>query len=957
MLPNTTFVGRQSHLAQLRNIFDNIHTNGTKIVLVGGNPGIGKTTLISQFISQYFFDSDVCLYGKFNNHHLPSQGLIDAINHYARSLKLKSKKEQIELSKELTDLLQPNLKILHEFAPDFEQLTKTDSHPQPLPSFESKNRFNLVFNKLLTFITKKSDRLVFFLDDLHWADADAIDLIESVVLNKEFKSICIVGSYRNDEVGISHPLSALARKLAKLNSLLQRVDLNPLSELEARTLVSQYSNNLSKEWEQYVCLQANGNPLYIKQLVETTGYGATSSTLSETNVSLAFKQPEQLGVTDKLAEILILKFKKLSKETQRVLKLASAIGPTFSAELISRISSLSTTEVESLLSDGVKLELIFIQKNNSCRHYQFTHDKIRESIFELVNDKPGLHLAIGRQLQSYPSDPKTLPTILYHMNIGCEQISNMEETINVSNMNFTAAIQAKTTGSYSTAIVYLQTARKLLPIDSWTSQHKLSFRIYKTLAECKYLCGKFKEAHELYHIILERTGNTYERAEVHKLKIIQYTNQSNWKEAVDEGMEALKLFNIDLESDDETPKTLELLSTTPIDHILTLPSNIDPLVDSLISLCNSMVSPVYVLRPDLIQNLVLIMIRTSFDSGISKESAYAFDLYGVLVGSIHGDYRKANDYALLALKLNQKLNDISLRCKIKLTYYTNISPWVNYIELGINELKTASVDGLNAGDLINSGYCNVSQILQSFHSGMNLVELDDIITSALPFLEKSNNPAILLVRFTRQFIKNMNGTTNDSLSLSDDSFCENTTLNSMENVGFLHGIHWYFLLRMMTSVIRQDYAHAMDLVERSRAASIGAVGQFSISELNFYHSLILTGLIKNEKEKFEDHKKTLETNQEQLRQWAELCPRNFLHKFELVQAEIEACQTNPIEAGKTYASALRNALANGFYQDAAICSHRYSLQERTSNNSLRGDLLKECKDHLTKWGCTTDAFS
>lgn len=960
---NPPFYGRQKYLNDLAIIFDDRSQVVPQLVLIGGVAGIGKTSLVEHFLYQKINKTDVLVRGKFdeNKSSNPYQGIVDAIHNYAHELAKSPESVIKRYGHEISTLLEPNLKILLELVPEFEKITGKAEDLQILPAMESHNRFLLVINKILEFIAAQHGRLILYVDDLHWADKDTMKLLESILQNEKLQSALIIGTYRFEEVGVSHALASSIRDITKLPGKIHRLDLQELEKSEISEIINGeiiVPKEQSLELTDFLYEKMSGNPLYLKELLSNIILTGLSKHKNEQGIDMSWVK--KMDVPKSLVDLLILKLKKLSSETQQLLKFAACLGTFFDSRMLSDLFELSVEHVEKMLLGGIDYGVVsFAESGGSSQGYHFVHDRVRESAYEMIEDKPLAHLKLarflyGKQLYKF-CDAITLDDVVYHFNAGNHLITSRDEKLMLSRLNLATAISAKNSGAYTVAISNLQAARKLLPIDSWTIHHELTYDIYNNLAETTYLDGDFEAAEKLCHLCLERVTDVTEKAEIYKIKVIELTNLGDWSGALQAGFEGLALFNINLEDEFNKDGLTQRLAKLTQQELLDLPELVDPKVDSLLSLLNVLVSPVYVLRPDLLESLVVTMLNLSIENGNSVNSVYAYVIYGMLLGPVKGEYLKANEFSETGLQINEKYKEPTMTCKTKLTYYTNISPWVKSIRNNNKHLEEAATQGLNAGDIINSGYCLASNVLQLFSSGCELTKLLEYLDLTLSFLTQTKNPVVILVHITRQLILNLSGKSGDGLSISDQWFDEDSVIASMRDNGFSHGVHWYYVNKMLLAIINDDLTDALSYSENSASGLVGAVGQFSVADHYFYHSLILTRLIPDmPDDEAAQQNKNLTENLALLENWANLCPDNFQHKYLLVQAECTKSDKDFELVKELYEKSKNLALDNGFIQDAAICCARYAkaCQVMGNQEQLADDLLIESAKYYQQWGAT-----
>jgi predicted ATPase len=109
-----------------------------------------------------------------------------------------------------------------------------------LPPRDAQNRFQMVFRRFLGVFARKEHPLALFFDDLQWLDAATLDLLEHLVTHPEVRHLLLVGAYRDNEVGSSHPLRRTLteiRKAARVHEIvLAPLELDDIGRLIADTL-------------------------------------------------------------------------------------------------------------------------------------------------------------------------------------------------------------------------------------------------------------------------------------------------------------------------------------------------------------------------------------------------------------------------------------------------------------------------------------------------------------------------------------------------------------------------------------------------------------------------------------------------------------------------------------------------------------------------------------------------
>jgi predicted ATPase len=200
-------VGRERELALLRETFDGALEGHGGLVLVGGEAGIGKTTLVQAFIAEAAEQGALVLTGGcYDLTVTPPYGpWLDIADRYPDDPSLPELPEVLKRGTgvgELTSQL-----ALFEVARDF--LTEVAT-VQPL---------------------------VLVLEDLHWADPASLDLLRFLARQLDGHRLLIVVTYRDDEVGVDHHLYRLLPPLVRESNPM-RLDLRRLERPDIATLVA-----------------------------------------------------------------------------------------------------------------------------------------------------------------------------------------------------------------------------------------------------------------------------------------------------------------------------------------------------------------------------------------------------------------------------------------------------------------------------------------------------------------------------------------------------------------------------------------------------------------------------------------------------------------------------------------------------------------------------------------------
>ena len=957
ILTITDIVGRDSALEAIKS-FTSMDAPRSKprLLLVGGVSGIGKTFLINQYCARHLTADDCVLRAKYEEGKSRDtrQGILTAIQHCLLASVDDTKLQPSELMR----LLEPNYALFAELFPDVDASATNKDTAQVPEASESLNRYIQLVTEILTYLLQKYRKCVLFLDDLHWAGRDSLNLLHVLLLHPDLVNLNIICAYRIEELTISHPVSHVIRQIMKDDVEIMRVDLRPLTRTDVKKLVTTQwrseTDTPSLDLEELYELSF-GNPLYLRELLNNLILQGNQTADASPGKNMppgaySLHEPRKTVV-----ELVTSRFGRMSESTKSLLKLAACLGARFDSIVLAQLTKRPAADVELELRPALASRLIYRHVGeNVAGRFVFAHDRVQESIYSQIDQPQAYHLMIGNSLLAGSAELKSLISttdVVRHLNAARTLINNPLQRHELCEMNIAEGLRCMKSGSYLSATYYLNIARELLAVDSWTSDYKTAFSVYRNLAESYYLAGDFDQAEQLLHVAMQGAVDVGEKLEIFRLKVVQLTNICEWEKAIDAGIGGLRLVDIDLEDSGGFEQIEPLLQAPDVeDQICALVCS-DSQSLAAMSLLNSMVSPIYVQKPQLLRNLVMHQLRITLERGYSRDTAYALEIYAIIVGPARGFYRQAYDLALVGLRINKSLDDKSLRCKIKLSFATNISPWMRPLRDGVEILDSAARDGLTSGDFINSGYCHVSLIMQSFSAGIGLDLLVKEISDRRPFLLRTKCPAIALLHITEDFVARLQGAPPTGTANAASGIPPVDWLQECERTGFKHGVHWFCVTRMLLALVADNYSHVLEYVARSEAALPGAVGQFSVADHNYYHSLILFGMARKGSALDQRHLSIVAENQRQLAIWARYCPDNFLHKFSHVEAERAAFAGDWVRAQEQFKEAISLASAQGFLQDTALALTGYTHVKRSlGDQDAAAALGAQSQEKFRQWG-------
>ncbi len=476
-------IGREAELEILQHQFNQVSASRTSVVLVVGEPGIGKTRLLAEIARLSLENSWALLRGGNSQ----AEGLppylpfLEALGRYIRETPVPILKKQTEL---LGSILAT---ILPELIQKTGELDSSSSYS--LVPDQSRLRLFEGVGRFLSAIAGNQP-LLLLLDDLQWADSASLDLLCYVVEHNASSRILIVGTCRSDELA-NNP--ALERSLLQLNRLrnLTTINLKPLSEKEIGQLANRKLNSPpGPALERTLYEQSEGNPFFAEELLSNwleTGALAPENNNDLTSLlpghAMANTGPGQ-HLPSSIVGLIRQRLARFSPETAGYLQTAAIIGRNFDLYLLAEVAGQPVEVVEASLVETIKAGLV---RPLSAEVLSFYHDKVRETLYAEVTPirRKRLHGFIGRALElqteksfSGSLSLQQLAALAFHFSLSGDRARGADYAIQAAN-------SAMEMYAFEAALNHFQAALDLLePADQRRGQ------LWLSTGEAALLAGK-----------------------------------------------------------------------------------------------------------------------------------------------------------------------------------------------------------------------------------------------------------------------------------------------------------------------------------------------------------------------------------------------------------------------------------------------------------------------------------
>jgi DNA-binding SARP family transcriptional activator len=367
-------VGRTSEWARLTALWRATEGGRARLVLVTGEPGIGKTRLVEELRSWCAHRGAVTAEARS----YPAEGELayGPVVAWLRSEAFKAHFKRLDRARltELARLLPELLSEVPGLAP-----------PQPLPESEQRQR---LFDALVRAVFAPGSPLLLVADDVHWCDRETLQFLHYLLRAAPKGRLLVATTARREEVGPRHPLNDLVAALQALERFAE-IQLDRLAREETATLAGRLAGRPLEEADaDRLYGETEGNPLFVVEALRA-----------------GWRDTGHDWISPKVQAVIGSRLAQLSEPARDLAGVAATIGREFTSDVLAQASR---ADEEALVGSLDELWRRRIVREQGAEAYDFSHDKIREVAYLALSParRRQTHLHVAQALESiHAHDP------------------------------------------------------------------------------------------------------------------------------------------------------------------------------------------------------------------------------------------------------------------------------------------------------------------------------------------------------------------------------------------------------------------------------------------------------------------------------------------------------------------------------------------------------------------------
>ncbi len=391
-VPVLSYVGREGERAVIESARTRARDGARQIVLLSGEPGIGKSRLAAYAAHAAHGDGCAVAWGACSEDlGVPYEPWIEVCSQLvehapAELLARYVERHGGELSRLARDLARR--------VPDV---------PAPQISDPETERF-LLYSAVAGLLNEISGSVpvVLVLDDFQWTDGQSVALLKHVVRAAERTAVHLIVTYRESDLGKDHPLSGLLADLHQVPGV-ERITLLGLGIDEvAEIMTAAAGHELDEDGRALaaeITAETDGNPFFVGEVLRSL-LEAGSLMYDERTARWSIDRSTGIGLPQSVRQVIEHRVERLGDETRQVLTMAAVVGRSFELELLTRLVEMDEARLLDHLEAAVAASLLD-ESTEEVGRFRFVHQLINQTLYAALGGtrRARMHHAVGEALE------------------------------------------------------------------------------------------------------------------------------------------------------------------------------------------------------------------------------------------------------------------------------------------------------------------------------------------------------------------------------------------------------------------------------------------------------------------------------------------------------------------------------------------------------------------------------
>ena len=386
------FSGRRAEVERITTLWKESAEGSRRVVLVSGEPGIGKTRLVTELCRTAHDRGATVLWGRCDEElGIPYEPFAEALRQYIASVAPDRLRAEVgPLGGELTRIV-----------PDL--AARVPNLAEPLQGKPEAERHRL-FESVVDLFGEMSVAapIVLVLDDVHWADKPSLLLFRHLLRANAPLRLLIIATYRDTDLDRSHPLSDVLADLRR-EAGVERLDLHGLDADDVSALMTATAGHELGDdalaLAQALVIETEGNPFFVGEVL--LHLAETGAIVQRDGRWTPDKALGDMSIPEGIREVVGRRLSRLSETANQTLVLGAVIGPAFDVPTIQGAGGPTGEELFDALDEATRAAIIR-EVPGTVGQYSFSHALMRASLYEelTTTQQVRMHLRVGQAIEA-----------------------------------------------------------------------------------------------------------------------------------------------------------------------------------------------------------------------------------------------------------------------------------------------------------------------------------------------------------------------------------------------------------------------------------------------------------------------------------------------------------------------------------------------------------------------------
>jgi diguanylate cyclase (GGDEF)-like protein len=744
LLPPTRVMGRDSEIEAIRAAFTGAVSGHCRGLLVSGEPGVGKSSLIEELRPTVTQNGGWFVSGKFDQYRRDQEfdGVRQAFRRLGRLLLAEPEEELVELRQRMLAALGNNAGLVAAVLPEF--ATLLDVVPAPTAGEPLTNRARALRSgiTLLRSIVSRDRPVAFVVDDLQWAGRTPLGFLDLLLGEEDLEGLLVVGAFRESDVDGSHPLTPMLSRWQRQHGRTVHLRLGNLPP-EGLTMVVADMLGLDRrratDLAKSVAPHTRGNPYETVELLGALHHGGVLVPddgrwqWDPTALRRSLRRADMGDLwADRVAD--------MPPPTRALLQNMACLGGHVDPAVLQTATGLGAEVLEQQLAPALDSGLLVLEPGLTT--LRFRHDRVRERALRRlgIRRERAVRLRMARRLGARPdlfaaAAEQYLPVV--------DVVRDPAERRTVACLLRRAADEAKLLSNHPVVESFLAAAAQL--VDAADTDALVEVLTGRHAALCSL--GRLADADEVYRTIDRLCTDPVERSEATLVQISSLTNQGRTRDAIRLGTELLEQLGLAVPTpermDAEIERGLAVLyrwvAETTESNDLKRPAITDPALTATAALINRLIPAAYFSDRAFTSWLTLESVRMWAEYGPSPNLVGPISHVTVVTAARRQDYGTGYRATRRILAVGEARGYEPDTSQARFFAATTTDHWFEPVADNVSQALRAREGLIQGGDLLNACWTYHPAVNALLDCAPTLDHCAAEVDSALAFARRTGN--------------------------------------------------------------------------------------------------------------------------------------------------------------------------------------------------------------------------